>query len=284
MIKKFIIIQFIVAIIAAWASTLSASANENDFSITVRGGLGVGKTIYGFSEKSSNAANAGIGSGGGIILGGMVSYSMFAFDLDLAFATLGDIEWNEDVDEDGIKERYNHKGQGSMWFFDPKIGLKLFTEENDMGYSLFFGGVRIAGVSYDSDSITKTVNGVSTDYGSQKTSAACAGWIAGFRDYSTFSLDSGTYSLVTLISAWIDSAPVDEYKVNGRTYKAENSKGSGLGGEAGIGIADEQEGLSVILSYRFDLLGSEFNNINTDAHEGFGFGYGLFMLGATMEF
>ncbi|MBN1500996.1 MAG: hypothetical protein JW982_12620 [Spirochaetes bacterium] len=281
-------IFYLSALIAVFlSSSIFAEVNNGGLGINVHLGLGGGNSVYAIGGDNASNSQIGVGQGGGYDLGaaisvGPASFYSFAAELNVSGASLGDLEWTDT--EDGNDLTYKQYGEGAMAFVDLRLGLRLFLEPGDMGYTYFYGGLKSFSADYKMTKVRIKDNDTgltSEGVALQDTGAAGAGWVVGFKDFST--LNFGLGSIVTTLSFWYFECNMDEKTEMGNTIKIENSTTKGFGGEFGVGYAIEPMGLAITLSWRGEVVYNEHNEVGSTVDEGFGAGYGMFLLGATFE-
>ncbi|PKL16838.1 MAG: hypothetical protein CVV49_14235, partial [Spirochaetae bacterium HGW-Spirochaetae-5] len=214
-------------------------------------------------------------------LAAMYNYSFLGLEFSMLTGNIGDLEWT-DKDSGGTKYTYKSTGTGNYNTFDFKIGAKLFTEAGDMGYTYFYAGKRFWNSERKQDSLEYGTTVITTD---QTRKAKGDGWIAGYRDFSTFGWDEG-FAIVMQTGFFFGKAPVSEMSTNGadQTYPVKES--IFLGGEVAGGVAFQNIGLSVIGGLRSEINATTFNDSEAPTSEEsiFGFGNFVFFLEAGMMF
>ncbi len=285
--KKFIKVSLLIFITVVFSGNLFAEVNNGGFGLNARFGVGGGQSIYAIGGDYASNTQIGSGPCGGYDMGlalsaGPASFFSVAAELNISGASLGDLEWTDT--EDGENDTYYQYGEGAMAFVDLRLGLRLFLEPGDMGYTYLFGGLKSFSAEYKMDRLQITDNDTGITVAGealQDTGAEGAGWVAGFKDFSTLNLGIG--SIVTTMSLWYFECDMDEKTEMGKTVKFQNSTTIGFGGEFGIGYAIEPLGLAVVLSYKGEIVFNEHKEIGETEKEYFGSGYNMVLLGVTFE-
>lgn len=256
----------------SFAQDNEGGVNSGTFGLILQGGLDTGKTLYG-DNNGSSSSSFGSGPGSGYDAGAMANLSIFAVKVQYTYSTFGTMKYTKTISSTEYK--YETRGDGYYSTLDALLGLKLFTESGDMGYTYLYGGYRYWTAERN---ITSTyVNG--TDAGiTSKTELKGGGVICGFQDLSTLPL--GFISLAIQSAVWIDSAPVK--KVNGSSFNYPNKKALGLGFNLGVGVAFENIGLLVLAGYKIDVTATKYTSGSTDYAAGAG--YGLAYISLAKEF
>jgi hypothetical protein len=194
---------------------------------------------------------------------------------------IGNLEWT-DKDSGGTEYTYKSTGTGNYNTYDFKIGAKLFTEPGDMGYTYFYAGKRFWNSKRVQDSVEYGPYVAGAD---ETTKVKGDGWIAGYRDFSTFGWDEG-FAIVMQTGLFFGDAPVSELKVNGlaQPYPVKDSLFFGV--EAAGGVAFQNIGLSVIGGLRGEINATTFQDpaASGDDESIFGFGNFVFFIEAGMMF
>ncbi len=254
-----------------------SGVNSTDYDLIIHGGLGYGQTLFGVVQNSSNSGDLGTGPGGAADLGAMLNISALALGINFTQANFNTMKWDQTVS--GTKHEYESKGDGYFRTIEFILGVKVFTEPGDMGYTLFYGGYKMWSAERNVDSVT--VDGITGPVTVKKYELNGDGWVAGFRDLSTFPL--GGISLALQTGLWIDKMPISELKKDGTKQTLNKSGSGGAGGELGLGLAFEDIGLSVIASFKMDVTASVLNNTSGD-DDVVGAGYAQFFLTVTKDF
>ena len=285
-IRKFILI--IAAAVTFFApAMLSAQESESGINsgnhgLHLRGGLGAGSIFWGYISHGSSSADLGTGPGANLNLAAMYNYSFLGLEFSMLTGNIGDLEW-KDTDE-GTSQEYTYKstGTGSYNTYDFKIGAKLFTEPGDMGYTYFYAGKRFWNSERKQDSVEYGTTVIATD---QTRKAKGDGWIAGYRDFSTFGWDEG-FAIVMQTGIFFGDAPVSEMTTNGIDQKFPVKDSLFFGVEAAGGVAFQNIGLSIIGGLRGEINATTFNDSEapTSDESIFGFGNVVFFIEAGMMF
>lgn len=261
---------FPVLIMLILAAPLQANVNERDYGFLLRAAVGGGKVIWGYVDHGGSSGDVGKGPSFLIDINAMAHYSLFAVEGSLLYGTLGDLKWT-DRDNAGVQHSWTSKGSGYFAIFDFKAGVRLFTEPGDMGYTFIFGGLRTWSSKRDQDSLTYDniqINTVNSREGEGN------GWIIGFRDYSTFALDT-KFALATQIGGFFGKAPVDKMTDNtGKPVSYPKNETFTFGYEIGAGIALEHMGLSIMGIVSGDLNATTFKDPAAPAGEESIFAFG----------
>lgn len=271
-------------------SGLLAEVNDGGFGFNLKLGIGGGSTGYGIGSDDATAAQAGWGAGGVFETGAMIHYSpiqslSIAADFNYSTATLSELEY---TDKDK-KEKYTQTGEGAMYFADFRLGLRLFQEAGDLGYTYLFAGIRAFGANYKMTKlkVTDTETGVES-YGTplQETGASSAAPIFGFTDYSTIPTPVGAIGIIS--GAWIVfPVELDEVEEQGNTYKLASSEGIGGGAELGLAYAIESLGASVYLKWKGEGIAEAHRKegaLPTSEDDGYFQFYSAVIIGASLEF
>ncbi len=284
-IKKFILV-IIAAVTFFSPAMLSAQdsesgINSSNHGLHLRGGLGAGQIFWGYISHGSSSGDLGTGAGVNLNLAAMYNYSFLGLEFSMLSGTIGDLEWT-DKDSGGTEYTYKSTGTGSYNNFDFKIGAKLFTEPGDMGYTYLYGGMRFWNSERKQNSVEYGPYVEATD---QTRKAKGDGWIAGYRDFSTFGWDEG-FAIVMQTGLFFGKAPVSEMTTNGvdQTYPVKDSIFFGF--EAAGGVAFQNIGLSVIGGLRGEINATTFKDSAAPTSEEsiFGFGNAVFFVEAGMMF
>jgi hypothetical protein len=238
---------------AAPAAQPGGKVNAGSVGVQLKGYAGFGPTIaYGNQGTSSSLPTSGLSEGNGFVAGAnpMLSWKFLAFEPGFHFYTFSKFSQGTASSE----------GSGKVIVLDGTGGFKLFTERDDMGYTYFYGGFRYWSAS---GNIGAT---------SQSLSVSGAGWIAGFRDYSTFRV-SGAYAIGLTTGLWVASVPASKFTLGGADTTLTSPTGIGLGYEVLLGLAIEDIGLAIDAGIRTDVLATVGNSSATN--------YTLFAFGAA---
>ncbi len=250
--------------------------NSGNFGLILQGAYGYGSTIYGDASGDSIDSTLGTGPGKGFDLSVMGNFSIFALKLDYTRAELNTLKYTQKVN--GANVDYESRGDGYFTTMDALLGVKLFTEAGDMGYTHLYGGYRYWTVKRYTDA--QYINGIKTASPASKDDITGGGWIAGYQDLTTIPL--GFISFAFQSGIWIDSAPVKSFKSNGIKRNIKTDIGFGLGLNLGIGAAFEDLGLLVLVGYKTDITATTYKESGTDSVNGAG--YGLVYLSIAKEF
>jgi hypothetical protein len=252
------------------AFQLSANAEDAEHEFSVRGGVGGGRILWGYIDHGSGSGDLGTGAGGMVNLNLMYGYSFLGVEGSLTAVPLGTLEW-EDKDDFDVNHKYKSKGSGFFTIFDLKVGLRLFTEPEDMGYTFLYAGYRTWSTERDQDSVEVDGSDFPTTV---KREANGGGWIFGYRDVSTLGPNDG-FAIVVQTGLWFGKAPVDEMKTDGVKSSRKEKENLSFGGELGGGFALQNIGLSVIGGIRGDVNLTVFHDpaAPEDEESVFGFGY-----------
>lgn len=250
-----------------------SGVNSTDTDLIIHGGLGYGQTIFGVINDSTGSGDLGNGPGGAVDLGAMFNINVLALGINFTQANFNKMEYTENSD------KYESEGDGHFRTLDFILGLKVFTEPGDMGYTLFYGGYKMWSAERNVDSIT--FNGTSIPVPVEKYELKGDGWVAGFNDLSTFPL--GGISLALKTGLWVEKMPVSTIKYDGVKDTRDIKDTAGVGGELGLGLAFEDIGLSVIASLKMDVTVSTIDDTAGD-DDAAGAGYAQFFLTVTKDF
>lgn len=234
----------------AAAASGGGKVNASDIGVQLKGYAGFGPTIaYMEVGSSSSLPTSGLSAGNGFAAGvnPMLSWKFLAIEPAFNFYNFSKV----------AQSSGNVDGSGSVITVDATGGLKLFTERDDMGYTYFYGGFR-----YWTSSSTVTGTAISING---------AGWVAGFRDYSTFRV-SGPYAIGLTTGVWVTSAPATSFTQAGTSRSMTSPTGLGIGYELMLGLAIEDMGLAIDAGLRTDVLATAGTITSTS--------YGLFAFGA----
>jgi len=245
--------------------------NSGFWGLILQAGYGFGQTSYGYVIGSTTDSTLGVGPGGGFDLGVMLNLSIFAVKLNYTRASLDTLKWTLQGHD------YETNGDGNYSTLDLLLGLKLFTEEEDMGYTHLYAGYRYWGVERNVDE--ELIDSITTGT-TYKHEVTGGGWIVGFHDLSTLPL--GIFSLAFNSALWIDSAPFSSFKVDGAESNLETLSAFGIGLDVGVGVAFEEMGFLILAGYRMDVTVTKFRLIGDDNI--LGAGYSLAYLSIAKEF
>ncbi len=250
--------------------------NSGSFGLILQGGIGYGNVIYGNANGKSIDSTLGTGPGRGFDLSAMFNFSILALKIDYNRVELKNLKFTQKVS--GANVDYEARGDGYFTTMDALLGLKLFTEAGDMGYTHLYGGYRYWTV--ERKVTNEYINGApqNTHY---KHDITGAGWIAGYQDLTTIPL--GFISFAFQSGLWIDSAPIKTFKANGVKDDINKKMGYGLGLNLGIGAAFEDLGLLVLLGYKTEVTATTYKD-NAGVEKINGAGYGLVYLSIAKEF
>lgn len=248
----------------------AAHADDAEHEFSIRGGLGAGRILWGYIDHGNSSGDLGTGAGVSVNLNLMYCYSFLGVEGSLTAVPLNTLEW-EDEDEFGVKHKYKSTGDGVFTILDLKVGLRLFSEPEDMGYSFFYAGYRTWQTERNQDSVE--MDGAKTPM-TVKREATGEGWILGFRDLSTIGPDGG-FAIAVQTGFWFGKAPVDEMKTDGVKSSLKVKENLSLGLELGAGVALQNIGLSVLGGFRLDLNATVFDDPAALANEESIFGFGM---------
>ncbi len=282
LIKKCIVIT--AALLVMWVVPRALPAQDgggggdNLFGIVLQAGAGYKETMFGFIGGSDSSSDLGTGPGGGYDVSAMFNISIAAVKFGYSYSAFDTMEWNETVS--GVEHSYKSYGDGHYSTLDILLGLKVFKESDDMGYTYFFGGFRsweaIRNVDY------REVDGVRVSDSGSNIELAGSGWIAGFQDFSTYPV--AFFSIVLQTGFTFSQAPFDSLKSGDAEIETNNEATLGLGFNIGLGVAFEDIGLSAVAGYRTDVNATSFElSILPDETYVAGAGYGLFFFSITKD-
>lgn len=260
------------------ALPVQAQVNSGDFGLVLEGGVGTGATMYGviLNTTDSSSSTLGQGPGSSVNLRAMANFNIVALHSQFNYATLTDLEWDEEVG--GTTHKFKTEGSGHYWTWDGTIGVKALTEEGDMGYTHLFVGFRLWQVLREEDK--RTLDGVTQPL-TPKQEMIGNGFIIGIRDFSTFPL--GPVSLALQTGLWVFKAPMSTFKVDDNEVPTTVDQNIGFGFEIGGGLAFEDLGLSALVGLRMDVQATEIKAWNIiDAVAGAG--YAQFFFAVSKEF
>lgn len=285
MIKKTVSLLFIYASIAffipAFSSAQDSTINEGDFGVHLRAAFGTGDVAYGYINNSSESGDLGSGDGTNLNIAAMFSYTFFGFEFNYLGGDINDLEWT--AEESGTEYDYKSTGSGNYNEYDWKIGARLFTEPQDMGYTYIFIGKRYWNTERKQDTREWDIYIDDTNI---KYEAKGDGWIFGIRDFTTIDV-SDSIGIVIQSGLFFGSAPLTSLKANGAKVTLPDDKDPfTFGAELGAGVSFTNIGLSIVGGMR-----GEFNltmyNDSTEATEDesvFGFGSSVYYIEAGMMF
>lgn len=239
-------------------SPMPAKINANSMAILAKGYAGYGQpfALMGVGIDSKVPGSIYAGNGFSVGLNPLVSWKFLALEPGLNFYTYSQISAYKYTTAGKSTEA--KPASGNTMVLDLKGGFKLFTEKDDMGYTFVYAGFRY----------WKTNPRVEID----NYNISSSGWIAGYRDYSTFRL-SGAYALAVTTGIWITQAPAKGYTENGTDNLLSGTKGIGAGYEFLLGLAVEDIGLGIDVGIRTDLITTSGLYANNS--------YALFAFGST---
>jgi len=220
--------------------------NGRNHGLHLRGALGAGRIFWGYADYGSSSGDLGSGAGGELNLAAMYNYSLLGLELNFMSGRINDLEWRNE----NTKDKYKSTGTGHYSVLDFKIGAKLFTEPGDMGYTFIYLGKRNWKTVRTEE--TREINEVPVPSQTEKREAKGAGWITGFRDYSTFELDQ-VFAIVLQSGLFIGRAPVSSTTKNGADETYPVKKSGSIGAEIASGIAFQKIGLSIIGGLRGEI-------------------------------
>ncbi|HOP64209.1 MAG TPA: hypothetical protein PK358_07695 [Spirochaetota bacterium] len=247
--------------------------NSTAMGLNIHGGLGYGQTVFGYINDADSTGDLGTGPGGAIDLGAMFNFNILAVSVNFVQANFSDMEFKES------DHTYKSEGDGYFRTLELLVGLKLFTEEDDMGYTLLYGGYKMWNAERNIDKIT--LDGVSVPFTIEKYELEGDGWIAGYRDLSTFNLVA--FSLALQTGFWFQKMPISTVKMDGDKEDFKETDTAGLGVEFGLGVAFENMGLSVIGSVKVDITASVLDDMGGEDDIA-GSGYSEFFITVTKDF
>lgn len=267
--------------IAAFGTRAFADeVNSTNAGLMLHGGVGAGSAIFGFVQDTDSSSALGSGRSTGFDLGMLLNYQFLAVGLGFTRVSFDTLEWDEEIN--GTEYKIESKGSGYFYTFDATLGLKLFIEPGDMGFTHFFFGFRGWKAFRDQKSVSSDppfAVGDEIDPGKYEMSGS--GWIAGFRDFSTLPL--GIFSLALQSGLWIYNAPLRDLKVLGVEVEPREEQSIGFGAELGIGLAFEEIGLSILGGLKMDITATGFST-TTASDVVAGAGYAQFFLVLKKEF
>jgi len=264
--------KFFVFFLVFWIEMVQILFSKNNKmpNFILNTGIGIGSTVVGtykpdVSDPSSAKLDLGSGFGYGLNLQALYNYDLYGFEVSSIYSYVGNTEIShlvfsgtnlqtrEPIYED---KDFTYNGNGNFFLLDTKVGLKIFTEPDDMGYTFLYTGFRFwtFSYSYNSYKIEDGVNYSDVDSGFSMTGY---GWLLGFRDFSTIKI-SDELSLVFEFSVFMNSAPsyYIKEKLYGETTYIDFDKRVGIsyGFDTGIGIAFEKKGFAIFLSRKDDVI------------------------------
>jgi len=250
------------------AVSQESQVNSTDMSAMVYGGIGFGQSEYGVSTSDDITEIGGLGEGDAYSfeIGSLFNYSFVGAGINLTGVQLNDLKSDEST----------QYGDGNYLIFDLTLGLKLFTEPGDMGYTYVYGGFRYWQLNRD---VSREGSMPDSDYEAELSGK---GWIVGFRDYSTFPV--GAFSIVLQTGLSFYSAPVDSIKVDGSSVSFTEDETEGEAVELGLGVAFEEMGLSVVASARIDYNATVYTPDGATESKVLGVGYTQFFLTLSKDF
>jgi hypothetical protein len=262
--------RILILFILTLAFQFTAYAEDAEHEFNVRGGVGGGRVLWGYIDHGSGSGDVGRGVGGSVNLKLMYGYSFLGVEGSLTAVPLGELEW-EDKDDFDVTRNYKSTGSGVFTILDLKVGLRLFVEPEDMGYTFLYAGYRTWSTERDQESVEVDGFEIPTTV---KREASGGGWIFGYRDISTIGPNGG-FAIVIQSGFWFGKAPVDEMKTDGVKSPLEEKENLSFGGELGGGIALQNIGLSVVGGVRADLNATVFDDPAAPADEESVFGFGF---------
>ena len=262
------VVSFVLPSYSQGSPESQSSVNSTDMSVILYGGIGYGISEYGVSTGDDITLVTGVGSDEayGFELGTLFNYSFIGASLNVTGVQLNDLKSD-------ISTEY---GDGYYLLVDATLGLKLFTEAEDMGYTYIFGGLKYWQLSRD---VEREGTLPDSDY---KAELSGKGWEFGFRDFSTFPVSSFSIVLQTGMSFY--SAPVDSIKSEGSKASFTTSDTAGAALELGLGVAFENIGLSVVASFKHDENATVYKIDGATESKVLGTGYNQFFLTLTKDF
>ena len=244
--------------------------NSGFWGIILSGSYGYGQTTFGYVIGSSSDSTLGVGPGGAFDLSAMLNLSIFAVKLEYAQASLDTLKWSLEGHD------FETSGNGNYSTLDFLFGLKLFTEEGDMGYTHLYGGYRYWTVKRDENE--KRSDGAPNGlFDAAEYEQTGGGWIAGYYDLTTLPL--GFFSIALETGLWVDRAPFNTLKVDGSDTGIDADESIGFGLQVGAGVAFEDIGLLVTAGLKMDISASQFLSDNIT-----GAGYAVGYLAVSLEF
>lgn len=267
-----IILMFSVSLFAGEEGD-GEGVNSTNMGLSIYGAAGYGQSLFGVIENSDDRGDLGVGPGGSFGFGALFNYSVLAVGVNFTQAYYNDTEFKEGG------ETYESDGEGHFRTIELIAGFKLFTEEDDMGYTLFYGGYKKWEAERKVDSIT--AHGVTMPVPVSDYEIEGDGWIAGYRDFSTF--DVSAFSIAFQTGLWYQHLPVSSIKADGVKDDSKEDTSFGLGFEIGLGAAFEDLGLSVMLSAEVDITATLLKD-PSDEEDIVGAGYAQYFLTVTKDF
>lgn len=271
--------SFLFAVLMFSASSLSAEegdgsgVNSTAMGISVHGAAGYGQSLFGVISDTDDSGDLGAGPGGSFGLGALFNYSLLAVGLNVTQAYYNDTEFKQGG------ETFKTEGDGYFRTIEFLLGLKAFTEEDDMGYTLFYTGYKTWKADRSVDSVK--VAGISTDEFTSDYVVKGDGWILGYRDFSTFNVSAFSIALQT--GLWYQHLPVSSLKSDGHKVDTEEDLSAGFGFEIGLGAALEEMGLAVMASAKMDMTATIMENSDGD-NDIAGAGYIQYFLTVSKDF
>jgi hypothetical protein len=276
--------RYVMAIVAMLMLSipLAAGVNDTDHHFSLRGSLGGGSLFWGYVSHGNSSADLGTGNTGVLGLAALYSWKFIAVEGDWQIGSITELKW-KDKDEFGVEHEYKSKGSGYYSVFDLKLGVRLFTEEEDMGYTYFYGGGRFWSTERTEDSFS--IDGVTYNTGATTRKGNGSGWIFGYRDFSTIGANDG-FAIVIQSGLYFGKAPVDRFEQDGVKLTQSEKASITMGGELAGGIALQDIGFSIVGGFRGQINATTFNDTAApdDEESVFGFGNVVFFAEAGMQF
>ena len=265
------------------------------------GGLG----ILGYHGEIDKPVTAG-GSTFASEIGVLYSFGFLAAELNSQLSllnhTVGVQEYEQDwhlgyISDPAALENYQggdlarHKLQltpqkGIFWATDIRLGFKILTKKQRLGYTFFYGGPRFY-VSPSFEAVHEfqytTQAGAVSAVETIDASTFAAGWVLGLRDLTGWPL--GKWTLIHEAGLNLSQAPLSHVHVstslNGGQpeVKQMNTTGLNIGLQLGVGVALEPVGLGIMLTYKMDF----YRTVNNKDF-GFGFFLGQIQLKGVKQF
>ena len=263
-------------------SASDSEINSSNHGLHLRFAPGAGAIFRGYLLQGNETGDIGSGQTGAINLAALYNYSLPGIEVNVFSENIGDLDSspaNSDVDGSG-----KSTGTGFYNIFDFKLGAKLFTEQDDMGYTFIYLGKRF----WNSKRTAKTWKWDGVKRPACKYKAEGDGWIFGFRDFSTINI-SDNFDIVIQSGLFLGKAPVTKLSVNQIDLGVIVNKSYNTGGELAAGAAFKNIGLSIVGGIRAELNFTTFHNYSTwddwDENESsFYAGNALFFIEAGMMF
>ena len=264
------------------SSASFAEVNDGNHGFHLRAGLGAGNVYWGYLNQGGNTGDLGEGnSAAALYLSLMYNYKLLGLEASLMSGNISDLEW-KDEDTLGTEYTYKSTGSGNYSTLDLKLGLKLFTEPGDMGYTFIYGGLHSWSTERTQDSIEYNSIKLTAN---KKYKGNGSGWIIGFRDFSTIGWDAGL-AIVIQSGLYGGKAPADKFTEDGNKVTYSVKQAYTLGGELAAGIAFQNIGLSIVGGVRghADISVYDDSAASGEDESVFGFGNAMFFIEAGLMF